>query len=73
MKHKDTTHFQGASFRANRHSVGQLDKNASVRMIKGVKYMTNRVQVTEARGRVMPEILSINEDFPALWAPMTAI
>jgi len=34
---------------------------------------TYRVQVPAARGKVMPEIDSISEDFPALWAPITAI
>ena len=31
------------------------------------------VQVPAARGRVIPDIDSINDDFPALWEPMTAI
>jgi len=32
-----------------------------------------RVQVPEARGRVIPEIDSMREDFPADWFPTTAI
>jgi hypothetical protein len=31
------------------------------------------VQVSAARGRVIPDIDSIKDDFPALWEPMTAI
>jgi len=31
------------------------------------------VQVPAARGSVIPDIDSINEDFPALWEPITAI
>ena len=31
------------------------------------------VQVPAARGRVIPDIDSIKDDFPALWEPMTAI
>lgn len=31
------------------------------------------VQVPAARGSVIPEMASINDDFPALWEPMTAI
>ena len=39
----------------------------------GVERKTYRVQVPAARGRVIPEMDSIKEDFPALWEPMTAI
>ena len=31
------------------------------------------MQVPAALGRVIPDIDSINDDFPALWEPMTAI
>lgn len=31
------------------------------------------MHVPAARGRVIPDIDSIKEDFPALWEPMTAI
>ena len=31
------------------------------------------MQVPAARGRVIPDIDSIKDDFPALWEPMTAI
>ena len=31
------------------------------------------MQVPAARGRVIPDIASIKEDFPALWEPTTAI
>lgn len=31
------------------------------------------VQVPAARGRVIPDIDSIKDDFPALWEPITAI
>jgi hypothetical protein len=31
------------------------------------------VQVPAARGKVMPDMDSMREDFPALWEPMTAI
>ena len=31
------------------------------------------MQVPAARGRVIPDIASIRDDFPALWEPMTAI
>ena len=31
------------------------------------------VQVPTARGRLIPDIDSINDDFPALWEPMTTI
>jgi len=31
------------------------------------------VQVPAALGRVIPDIASIKDDFPALWDPMTAI
>ena len=34
---------------------------------------TYRVQVPEARGKVIPEIASISEDFPALCDPRTAM
>jgi hypothetical protein len=32
-----------------------------------------RVHVPAARGSVIPDIDSMSDDFPALWAPMTAI
>jgi len=37
----------------------------------GVRYY--RVQVPAARGKVIPDIDSMRDDFPALWEPMTAI
>lgn len=32
-----------------------------------------RVHVPLARGKLIPEMDSIKEDFPALWEPITAI
>lgn len=73
MIRKETTHCQGLLLFESLHSVGQLPKDKLAENDMRGRKKIYRVHVPAARGNVMPEILSINEDFPALWEPMTAI
>ena len=65
-------HCHGALVRASLHSVGHLARCENAQFFEGAKD-AYRVQVPESRGRVIPEMASMSEDFPALWLPMTAI
>jgi hypothetical protein len=60
-------HFHGSSERERRHSVGQLEHDRIDEYKKWymILLIAHRVHVPEARGRVMPDIDSISEDFPA--------
>jgi hypothetical protein len=73
VNRKETEHVHGASEWVSRHSVGHLEPFRKVGVFMFSDRMTHRVQVPLARGRVIPEIASMREDFPALCQPMTAI
>lgn len=66
MNLRETIHCQGWSERESRHSVGQLEAVCS-KEIDAKKKNMYRVQVPAARGRVIPDMDSMSEDFPALW------
>ena len=73
MNLRETIHCQGESERESRHSVGQLEIGWCEGKEIDAKKITYRVQVPAARGRVIPDIDSMSDDFPALCEPMTAI
>jgi hypothetical protein len=67
----EITQRQGSSERESWHSVGHLRKTHEIHgRSQGMYYL---VQVPEARGKVIPDIASISDDFPALCDPRTAI
>ncbi len=70
---REMMHLQGSVECESWHSVGHLCvqgiSNESWLYV-GSAYL---VQVPEARGRVIPDMASISDDFPALCAPKTAM
>lgn len=72
IKRRATIHCHGVVDLERRHSVGHLKRGLLYYKIRE-KDRTNLVQVPAARGKVMPDMDSINDDFPALWLPITAI
>ena len=69
----ETTHRQGSEECESWHSVGHLcAQGAYSRKYReaGRAYL---VQVPDARGRVIPDMASIRDDFPALCDPRTAM
>ena len=69
----ETTQFQGPEDeRESWHSVGHL-RIAYEICGENNKWEPYLVQVPEARGKVMPEMASMSDDFPALCDPRTAM
>ena len=69
----DTTQRQGSDDCDSWHSVGHL---FAKELLKEIDIATSRaylVQVPEARGKVIPDMASIRDDFPALCDPKTAM
>lgn len=67
---------QGSDERESRHSVGHLyivHKIHGKNKKGGGPTMYYLVQVPEARGKVIPDMASMSEDFPALCDPKTAM
>lgn len=64
VSRSETMHCHGAVVRASLHSVGHLEEMRK----RNFRAETNayRVQVPDSRGRVIPEMASMSEDFPAL-------
>ena len=66
---------QGSDERESRHSVGHLYIVHKIhgKITKEGPTMYYLVQVPEARGKVIPDMASMSEDFPALCDPKTAM
>lgn len=69
----DTTQRQGSDECDSWHSVGHLCTQEVFSQNFTTAGRAYLVQVPEARGKVIPDMASIRDDFPALWDPKTAI
>ena len=69
----DTTQRQGSDECDSRHSVGHLFEHEFFNENDAAAGRAYLVQVPRARGKVIPDMASIRDDFPALCAPKTAM